>query len=318
MGRIVTGAVLVLGLIATACADDETGAATTALATTTSSTTSAITTTTSVTTTTTSTPTTSTTTRTTTTTTTTLPPAPPVEGWDGDGVREVAIEIDFEPALAALDMTADAEDGLEVMGIDESSDAAAVLDFDLDGTPLAADYGELGRCYAGAEISGTVRLSSPDHPTTLSEDVSYRLDPPFFVFQRDCSDDPEDAPYGPVFRIVLPHALTAIWGASAVPYLVDALDGRLDDSARDYPQWAAVMDAFRGLEDGRISEEDTREFLSRVIDTIGQLVESGNTPHGLETAARRVLEAYAGTDYGVGTEEDVQQWRDWLDGWEGP
>lgn len=250
------------------------------------------------------------------TTTTTLPAPPPVEGWDGDGVGEVAIDIQFEPALAALDMEGDVEDALEIMGIDEDSDAGALLTFDIEGTPYSDVYGDLGRCYTAARISGSVRLTAPDR-IDVSEELSYRLETPFVVFRRNCSDDPDDAPYAPVFQVVLPDALTGIWGPAAVPYLIAALDGEVRDSGWDYPHWAAVMDAFRDLDDRDIADEDTREFLGRAIDALAGLVETGYSPHGLATAAGRVLEAYAGTNYGVASEDDVRQWRDWLEGWEG-
>lgn len=260
--------------------------------------------------------TTSSSTTTSTTTTTTLPAPPPVEGWDGDGVRSVAITLDFEPPLAALDMEADAEDALEAMGIDVESDAAAVLEFEVEGTPYSDVYGEFGRCYTAARIEGTVRLTAPDRPT-VAEAVSYRLERPFLVFRRNCSDDPDDAPYAPVFQIVLPDALAGIWGPSAVPYLVASLDGKVDNTGWDYPHWAAVMDAFRGLPDDQISGADTKKFLGRVIEVVQELVSEGYTPHGVDVAARRVLEAYAGVNYGVSTETDVEQWREWLAGWEG-
>lgn len=240
-----------------------------------------------------------------------------MEGWDGDGVREVTIELPFEPPIAGLDMEGYVEDALDDMGVEERSSADAVLQFDIQGTPYSSVYGNLGRCYTAARISGTVRLVAPDRPT-VAEDVSYRLETPFVVFTNECSDHPDDAPYAPVFQVVLPDALAGIWGPSSVPYLIRSLDGELRDSGWDYPHWAAVMDAFRGLDDSEISEIDTREFLERVIGVVEELVVEGFTPHGADVAARRVLVAYAGVDYGVATEDDVAQWREWLDAWEGP
>jgi len=246
-----------------------------------------------------------------------MPPPPPVEGWDGDGVRELAIQVGFDLPLATLDIEREIEDAIEVMGIDESGSAVAVFEITLEGSPLSDVYGQFGVCHNGARLSGTIRLVDPDHPT-VSSVVDFRLPTPNFLFGWQCRDDPDDAPYVEAFRPMLTEALADIWGPAAVPYLISVLDGVVENSGQDYPHWAAAMDAFRRLDDEAISEDDTRIFLRRVIAVVQELVESGNSPHGADVAARRVLEAYAGVNHGVATEDDVDQWQEWLSGWDGP
>jgi len=246
-----------------------------------------------------------------------MPPAPSVEGWEGEGVYEVALQVDFEPALVGLDMEFEIRSALATIGVDVAGDADAALTFDLDGTPYSYKYGSFGYCYTAAQISGRVTLSAPDLPD-VSDNVSYRLQRPSVVFSSQCRAEPDGAPYVETFMPTLTEALASIWGPSAVPYLISVLDGEVRNSGHDYPHWAAALDGFRRLNDGDISEGDTREFIARAIDVVEELVESGNSGHGVDVAVRKLLEAYAGTNYGVATADDVQQWRDWLDGWDGP
>lgn len=251
----------------------------------------------------------------TTTTTTTLPP-PSVVGWEGGGVSSLSIDLPFEPALAGLDLEYEAGAAVRSLGVEVAADAPATLAFDVVGTPYSDRYGSLGTCFMAARIQGTVTLSHPDHPE-VTEEVSYRLALPAVAFGFQCSADPDDAPYVAAFRLTLVDALTGIWGVGAVPYLQMVLDAEITHSGRDYPWKAAAMDAFRGFPDDEIVAADTRRFLASTIEVLADLIDSGNTPHGLDAAARRLLEAYAGTGFGVATPEDVTEWRAWLDGWEG-
>jgi hypothetical protein len=229
-------------------------------------------------------------------------------------VHEVAIVVDFEPQSAAPDMEAVVRSGLRTMGIDPDDDAAAVLHFDLDGTGLSSYYGDLGRCYTGARVSGTATLSAPDLPDR-QEWISWELSTPFVVFAASCEEEPDGAPYPVAFSVGVIPVYPALWGTGAVPALLDVVGMEIHDTVEELPLVAAAMDAFRGLDHGGVSPADTRDFLGKVIDLVAYLVDTGFTPHGADHAARRVLTAFSGTDYGIATEDDVAEWRAWLQDW---
>jgi hypothetical protein len=224
------------------------------------------------------------------------------------------VVIEFEPRWAALDMEAVVRSGLRSMGIDTDEAAAAILHFDLDGTGLSSSYGDLGRCYTGARVSGTATLSAPDLPD-LQEWLSWELGTPFVVFAPSCESESEFAPYPVAFAVAVLPVYPAFWGAGAVPALLDVADMEIRDTVEELPLVAAAMDAFRELDRDAVSPADARHFLEKVIDLVAYLVETGFTPHGADHAARRLLTAYAGTDYGIATADDVAEWRAWLEDW---
>ncbi|MCB2224559.1 MAG: hypothetical protein KQH83_10365 [Actinobacteria bacterium] len=306
---------LALALSAAACGGDA-APSTTAATTTAPPTTTTLpptTTTTLPPTTTTTLPPTTTTTLPPTTTTTTLPP--PVTGWDGAGVSEVALVFEFDPDLAALDMRATVRESLDTIGIDTDDDAAAVLTFDLTGRAASRSYSGAGRCYAGAKVSGTVTLSAEGLPDR-TKTISYSYPAPIVIFSSDCRTDPDDAPYIVAFSTAWVPVLPAFWAGESAPALTAIIAGRVWDSTEDLPKKAAAMDAFRGLDPDLVDPADVVAGLEAAIGVVEYLVEEGITPHGADVAARRLLTAYSGTNYGVATADDVAQWREWLDGWE--
>jgi hypothetical protein len=272
----------------------------------------AVTTTTTSTTTTTPTTTTTTLPTTTTTTTTTLPP--PVVGWEGAGVGAVAIEIEFDPPIAALDMRAAVRANLAAIGISTDDDAGAILRLDLEGSAVSRSYQSLGRCYSGARVSGTVTLNAPDHAAKEVR-ISWEYPAPKVIFSSNCETDPDYAPYEVAFATAFVPALPALWGEESAPALIAIIRADVRNSTEDLPLKAAAMDVFRGLDPDLLDPADINVCLRLTIDTVEYLVENGFTPHGADIAARRLLAEYSGTNFGISTMDDVDEWRDWLDTW---
>jgi hypothetical protein len=308
--RTRAGAVL-LSMVASACGGDGAETTTSVVDPTTSSTTTMATTTTTATTqpatTTTHAP----------TTTTTLAP-PPVSAWDGDGVFEISLDYGFEPSSMMTDrrhMSNATTWMFEQMGIMVTDHADAVLTFDLVGNPLSASYQGVGRCYEGAELDATVTLTDPVHEPTEVR-VSFTIPPPPTIYASGCVKDLEmvtaylDA-YVPLSIL----AITELWQGAAVPMHLAYLNA---DYSNSY-LWdqTTAMTAFESIDDDAISHADTAEFLGTVIDLVEYLVETGdNSSQGADVAAQHLLAAYAGVDYGVATIDDVQEWREWLAGWD--
>lgn len=296
-----------------AAAVTTTGATTTTVAPTTTTVPPITTTTTLPPTTTTSTTTTTTLPPTTTTTTTTLPPA--VVGWDGAGVSVLAIEVDFDPPIAALDMRSIVRTHLRQMDIETDDDAEAVMTLDLDGRSISRSYNSLGRCHAGARVSGTVKLTSPDLPTREKR-ISWEHPAPFVIFSSECETDPDYAPYDVAFATAFIPVLSAFWAEEAAPALTASIAADIRDSGDDLPRKARAMDAFRDLDADLLDSAAVVAALTATIDTVEYIVDHGITPHGADVAARKLLTSYSGTNYGVATMDDVAEWRDWLDTWE--
>lgn len=317
MATRITAVIGACALVVSACGGGASATSTTAEPITTAATTTTTlpptTTTSSTTTTTTTVPPTTTTTVPPTTTTTTLPPA--VTGWEGAGVSAVAIEIEFEYPLAALDMRATLRGFLREMGITSDDHADAILSLDLDGKGVSRSYRNLGRCYGGARVSGPVTLSAPDLPTREKR-ISYEYASPTVLFTSECATDAEDAPYAVAFSTAVISALTAIWAEESAPALLAIIAADVQDTREDLPRKAVAMDAFRGLDTDLLDTELIVAVLDAAIDTVEYIVDNDYTPHGADVAARRLLTEFSPTNYGVATMDDVSQWRDWLETWE--
>jgi hypothetical protein len=258
-------------------------------------------------------------------TTTTLPP-PPVAAWDSGGVSEVALEFIRGPGSGEVEfvgldrnMESVAEATLKPIGVAVSDRANAVLSFDLVWEALSADYETLGRCYSGVTLAGTVSLIDPQHPPVEAQ-VSFTIPPPRGIYESGCHKEWDDRlpMYLEVLKPLATLAITEIWQEAAFPKLMERLTEDYDGHPL-YPQVAA-LEAFEGI-DGEIDPADTAMFLGAVIDLIEYLIEvegqytNVDDEERAEAVAGRLLEAYAGVNYGLSTMADVQEWRDWLAEW---
>ncbi|MCB2224558.1 MAG: hypothetical protein KQH83_10360 [Actinobacteria bacterium] len=254
-----------VGLLAAACGGSSGG--TTAATTTTVPPTTAATTTLPPTTTTSTTTTTTTTVppTTTTTTTTTLPPQ--VQGWEGPGPTEIAVDLSFDIAGPDADLLDLVEGALEAMGLAVIDGADTVLALDLRGDAKGASYGDAGYCYTGARVRGDMTLSAPDRPVL---EVSIDGDEPtsFVVFSSVCADhrDPEDAPFPKAFEPEFMEGIVEWWGPASVPYLVEIMD----DELYVIGIRTRAVQAVRSMEWEAIPEEMQYEFLAAAVDYCGR------------------------------------------------
>lgn len=302
-------------LLAAACGGDGTGfpAGTSITSPPATTATTTVTTTPTPTTTITTTATTPTTTATTSSsTTTTLAPAVPLLGWEGEGLRDLAVEIAFHPPIAALDMGIVARRDLAVIGVTVVEASENLLAFTLDGAGLAASYSNLGSCYTGARVNGTVTLTAPGRPT-LEARLSGEVPTSSVVFT--CEKDAEYAPFEHAFEKGLLGVVADLWGPASAPLLIEVAAREVKSSAVDLALKAVAMDEFRSLDPGDVPFEHRRAMLENAVEVISHLVDTGHTPHGADQAARRLLTAYSGTDFGAATVQDLDEWRAWLQGW---
>jgi hypothetical protein len=236
-----------------------------------------------------------------------------VVGWEGEGIRDLTVEISFEPPIAALDMGSVAREDLAFLGIEVVERSDTALAFALEGGALSDVYGAMGTCYTGARVGGTVTLTSPGRP-----DLEARLSgevPPAPVVAFSCEKDPDYAPFDDAFEKGLLGVAADLWGPAAAPLLVAAVEREVATSAVDLALKAVAMDEFRGLDPDLLPFAHREAMLAAAVEVVAYLVDTGYTPHGADQAARRLLTAYSGTDFGAATLEDVGEWRAWLEGW---
>jgi hypothetical protein len=246
-------------------------------------------------------------------TTTTLAPAVPVVGWDGEGVRDLAVQISFDPPIAALDMGSVARHDLALLGLEVTEGSATLMAFALEGNALFDTYGSHGTCYTGARVGGMVTLTAPGRP-----DLEARLSgevPTSPVVVLTCEKDADYAPFDDAFEKGLLGVAADFWGPAAAPLLIEVVQREVATSAVDLALKAVAMDEFRALAPGDLLSEHKVAMLEAAIDVVAYLVETEYTPHGADQAARRLLTAYSGTDFGTATTDDVGEWRAWLEGW---
>jgi hypothetical protein len=281
-------------------------------------TTTSIPTTTEPTTTTTTTSTTTSTTTTTTTlppTTTTTRPAIPVTGWAGEGIREISVVIEAD--FPTLELEGEARTALEMVGVDVTNGSDVVFLAVLDGTPRSATYGELGICYTGATITGSIEIRGRD--LTGSDVVEVRGDVPvpFAVFSSSCTDDPDEAPFEQAFPIALQDALVRLFGPGAIPYLSHTVSRTM------YGNWESWLGLrrnaiveYRAMGPESLPVETQYAFLSATLTGLEMVLESedDDLPPYVE-AARQLLVSYSSEDFGLENEADLVEWRSWLTAW---
>ncbi|MDP2623553.1 MAG: hypothetical protein Q8Q29_07150 [Actinomycetota bacterium] len=269
-------------------------------------------------------PTTTTTTTTTTTlpptTTTTLPPAVPVVGWEGEGVREVSVTMEFDYPSWTPDLIASVHQALRQIGIDPIGGPEVMLDLQLDGSARSAQYTDLGTCYTGARITGVARLTSEgrdDLSVTVQGDVAT----PFLIYPGQCGEAPEESPFDDAFDVPLIEVMAALFGDASVPYLTEVVDrdpsGDLDVILASK---RAALDAFHEMDRDSIPVDTTYEFLGAAIVTIYLITpdpEFGMDPasRDYERALRRVLLDYSDTDFGFTEDDSIAVWEIWLEEW---
>lgn len=247
------------------------------------------------------------------TTTSTLGPAVPVVGWDGEGIRDLTVEISFDRPIATLDMGSVARHDLTLLGIEVVERSDTILAFPLEGSALSDVYGSAGTCYTGARVGGTVTLTTPGRP-----DLEARLAgevPPSPVVTLSCEKDPDYAPFDDAFEKGLLGVAADLWGPAAAPLLIHVVEREVSTSAVDLALKAVAMDELRGLDPDLLPFEHRKAMLAASVEVVAYLVETGYTAHGADQAARRLLTAYSGIDFGAAAPEDVGQWRAWLEGW---
>jgi hypothetical protein len=223
------------------------------------------------------------------------------------------VEITFDPAIAALDMGIVAREDLELLGLEVVEGSDTLLAFALEGGALSDVYGTAGTCYTGARVGGAVTLTSPGRPD-LTARLSGEL-PTAPVVTLNCEKDPDYAPFDDAFEKGLLGVVADLWGPAAAPLLVQIVEREVGTSAVDLALKAAAMDEFRGLDPDDLPFEHREAMLAAAVEVVAYLVDTGYTPHGADQAARRLLTAYSGTDFGAATLEDVGEWRTWLGGW---
>jgi hypothetical protein len=308
--RSVGGALAVIALITAACGGvpGSEGATTTAPATTVATTTTTTVATTTLPTTTTTT--TSTTTLPPATTTTTLPPPVPVIGWEGEGLREVTVVIafEYEPAAGLGDLVAAA---LEAMGLQVAADAGAVLTLTLTGIPRSASYGDIGTCFTGAQIQGTLSLTVPGQPTLRFDLYGDRPVAPV-VIGGNCRENPEDAPFAWAFEPEFKDAMVAIWGPASVPYLTLILQA---DHGLVRLRTETVQ-AYRLMDPEQIPAEQQYEFMSAAVEFVGRSLHlSDDDIRTYREAVRGMLLVYSESDFGFDDLADIAAWQLWLAEW---
>ena len=270
--------------------------------------------------TTTTTSTTSTTTTLPPTTTTTLPPAIPVVGWEGEGIREVSVTVEFDYPSWTADLQALVESALLLTGIEPVEGVDATLTLDLAGSPLSANYTNVGTCYMGAHIAGEARLTAPgrdDRRVSFDGTVAT----PFLIFENDCVTAPEDAPFADAFPSPLVDVMATLFGAASVPFLAFVLESPpIGDWDAMLATKGAAIEAFRRFDGEALCVEAIHDFLSAAIDTIFVIRGDPDEPIDDETRAyrrhlREFLLDYSDTDFGFADEKSIVAWEAWLEEW---
>jgi len=311
--RGAAAALATLCLLATGCGGQEGGVTTLAPPTTTTTTTATLpTTTTTAPTTTTTTSVTTTTTMPATTTTTTLPPPVPVIGWEGEGIRELGVQVTFEYEPDA-GLTRLVESALEAIGLTLAGDEApARLSLELQGTPRSAVYGDAGTCFTGARVWGTMSLESPGLPSLRFDlDGDRPLAP--LVIGGNCREDPEEAPFDWAFEPEFMAAVVEIWGPASVPYLTQIL---LDDLYLIRIRVEAVT-AYRLMDPSAVPVEHQHDFMAAALwfaERTDYMGDDGEIV-GYREAVHRMLLAYSETDFGFEDLGDMHEWQAWLAAW---
>lgn len=227
----------------------------------------------------------------------------------------MAVLAEFEPEFVEHNLAAEARRLLRQAGIGVEDESEVTLAFSMTGRARSASYQGVGRCYTGASVSGTMTLSAPGRDEIVVP-LSYDLPATSIVFSTDCQSEADGAPYTGAISIAMIPALVKLWRGAMVPVLLDVTSAGVTDSVYDLQRKAVAIDAFRGLDDDEIDAVQTVAFLESVINLVEYLVETGFSPHKADVAARRLLEAYAGKNFGVATMDDVAEWREWLAEWE--
>ena len=270
-------------------------------------------------TTTTTTPPTTTTTLAPTTTTTTLPPAVPVVGWDGEGVRDAMVAMEFDHPVWTPELLVMVREALRDIGVESVAVTDASLTFELTGTARSAQYNDLGACFTGARITGTVRLTAGEREP-LTVPVEGNVPTPFLIFPSDCGEQEADAPFGEAFTEPLMAAMTGLFGAAAVPYLAEVVaEPPQGDWDLDVQVKSKAITAFLDLRSEAVPLEHVHRFLEAVV---GQLYLVVPDPEFEDDATRRyrrtllgLLLEYSDTDFGLVDDGSIAQWEAWLEGW---
>jgi len=305
MMRPVVSSSLVLALAA-ACGGGAAATPTTALPTTVAS--STTTTTTSTTTTTTLPP-----------TTTTTVPAVPVVGWEGEGVRSVAVSLEFEPEVATADLLYEVEEAMRVMGIEVTAGPAdARLAFTIGGTGRTANYMNLGRCYTGARIAGTATLSR-DGFEDLVVPVEGEVGTPSLIRDSECGEEEEDSPFAKAFAVPMVLVTSTLFGTASIPYLTFVLNRPFSgEIGQVLAASHAALGAFGAMDRSAVSTDDLYDFLAAGITSIVHAIPADGY---IDPAARdygeellAVLLEYSEVDHGFEW-DSLDRWWEWLDQW---
>jgi len=241
-------------------------------------------------------------------------PAVAVVGWEGEGVRVVSLEVEFNYAERASDLEAIVLLALGQVGLDVGDDPDAIVRVDLEGTPLSARYTDAGECHSGARISGTVRLTGDGMPR-VEAPLEGSVPTPFLI--SACEKDPAGAPFEEAFEMGFSSAMAEILGPASVPYLSEVLAfPRSGYWSVILPIQAAAIDAYRTLDHDAIPIAHQYEFLDQVLWSVAPVI--GNPdPEGDKyiRTVRRVLLDYSETNFGFANEDDLESWRQWLTEW---
>ena len=236
-------------------------------------------------------------------------------GWEGAGIDEAVLIVDADVTGMDWEVLDIVEAALRDLRVEPSDDAAAVLAFDLTGTALSAQYGDIGTCYTGARVTGTMTLTAPDRPA-VERWLEGNVPLPFLIMSSSCPSDPEDAPFAPAFQRPFVAALADVWGPGSLPYLARVM---YQDLRGDWDVALGIkmeaIDAYRGFGAGSLGTEEVASFLVGVIAAVDQTLNSeADAAVDFRAAARRLLLEYSDTDFGF-TAEAMYEWRSWLDDW---
>ena len=236
-------------------------------------------------------------------------------------MRTVSVEIEFDYPERTSDLAESVEEALRDIGVEPVAASDTVLRFELEGTPRSASYRDIGECFTGALIRGTIGLAAAD----LSEvraPIAGDLPTLDAIFSDECASEPSGAPFDDAFDAALNGAMAAVFGPASVPHLIevfspDPFSGRSSFwSDIDWAKERAAVDAYRSLDYDTIPMSRQFEFLDAVLWSI----EGPYRPGGVSVdqaahfeALRAVFLDYSATDFGFSGDDDFRAWRQWLD-----
>ncbi len=118
-------------------------------------------------------------------------------------------EIEKEISMPIFEVTQRILERVGLKVVAEGDPCDAILSINLIGKALGADYRKVGYCYSGAEVSGKISLTIPEH-IPFDFPISKKKSPPFGII--GCPKDPSDAPFRSIWPEPILDGLASLWG----------------------------------------------------------------------------------------------------------